>query len=214
MRKQGMIIACAVAVAGATGVAVAAPSDDTGASAPKVALQPTSSADARLAENLGLFRDGGAGEAATVPMAIRAIVEDLAPTTGANWQLARAVKTPAGPVYVVPSEAGVCQVGPGVGGCGTLDALADDPSAYTLFGYSLGINPPGTISVSGIVTDEVRSITGITADGASIDVPLTTNVYASFIPDEVRTLVFATGDGRELTRKVPVIDGATAEEVR
>lgn len=205
MKRAAVIAGGALAAIGLTGVAVAASGED----APQSSAQ---SVDANLREHLSLFRD--ANGPAVVPSAIREVIDSSIGTTraGADWRLAQAVNTPAGTVYVIPGDGTICQLGGGGIGCGDASSLGDDPRDFSLTGFSTATNPEGTATVSGIVADNVRQIDAVQPDGSKIDVPVTDNVYGSFIPDDTAKLVFTTSTGETFVSDGPDIPTAPSLE--
>jgi len=160
--------------------------------------------DARVVKRLRIFRAARvAGRSSVLPAEIQAIIAtQLAPRNGANWRLAKTVETPSGPLYIVPGQDSICQLGAAGTGCGDVSRLGADPRAYALFGYSRGVNPSGTITASGIATDDVRSISAVVPTGAPIEIPIVDNAYSSFIPANTTELVYETADGKTVSADV------------
>lgn len=197
MHRKLIAAACAVVgILGATGVALAVSGGDSADQTPAVAQ----SVDDRLAEQLSVFRDTPAD---TIPPKLAAaFTRTIADAARANVALARKVQTDVGPFYLVPGDGEVCQIGGGTMACGDSASLASDPLGYQLYSKTEDI-PDGTIIVSGIAADNVRSIRAVQPDGTQVAVRIAENGYATAIPVATTAIELETTDQGVLRTTVP-----------
>lgn len=214
-KRAAAIVGSLLAASAMTGAAVAASSEKPGVSASTASAAPAkqvaSSVGASVRSELRVFRAARASDA--LPAEIRVLISDqLASRTGANWQLARTVDTPTGPLYLVPGDGTICQIGAAGVACGDASKLGEDPRDYALSGFSLGVNPKGTVTVSGIVADDVRRIEAVQADGSRTAIPIAGNAYSSFVPRGTAKLVYSTSDGRQFVAEGPRVPAPPAPD--
>jgi len=198
MRKRIAALALAALVLVCIGVEVAAATSNARTGRSDTSRVRGHALSRSITKNLSVFRHARLASD-DIPAAARLFeaqainhVDDL------EWGASRRADTPTGPMFLVPGASHICQVGAGIA-CGPTSHLAI-PGSYILRTISGGFNPLGTVTVSGIVPDTVRSIDASTANGRTIVVEVRENAFSQVVPREVDRLAFHLRNGKTVRR--------------